>query len=151
MQKITEKKQVSLIRIFIAIFVIISVVIALNKNTYISTLMSISWGALAGSFLAPFMYGLFSKKITRPAVWASFISGVGITVLHMVLFSLNLFPTLVENVKALGWKINILSPINAGAMAMLLGLIIVPIVSALTKKPDAEHVEKVFLCYKNEK
>ena len=80
--KMDEKKQVLSIRIFIALFLLISVIIALNPNTYISTLMSISWGALAGAFLAPFMYGLFSKKITKPAVWASFITGVGITVVH---------------------------------------------------------------------
>lgn len=142
-----EKKQVLFIRIFIAAFLLLSVIIALNPNTYISTLMSISWGALAGAFLAPFMYGLFSKKITKPAVWASFITGVGITVIHMILFSLNLFPGLVDDVKALGWKLSILSPINAGALAMILGLIIVPIVSKFTKVDDTKHVDKVFECY----
>lgn len=145
--EMTQKKQVLLIRVFIAAFLVLSVIIALNPNTYISTLMSISWGALAGAFLAPFMYGLFSKKVTKSAVWASFITGVGITVIHMILFSLNLFPDLVENVKALGWKLNILSPINAGAFAMILGLIIVPVVSKFTKTVDEEHVDKVFECY----
>jgi len=145
--KLDDKKQVLSIRIFIAVFLIISVMIALNPNTYISTLMSISWGALAGAFLAPFMYGLFSKKITKPAVWASFIAGVTITVAHMVLFSLNLFPDLVTKVKGLDIKLQILSPINAGAFAMIVGLIIVPIISAFTKVKDKEQVEEVFTCY----
>lgn len=147
-KEIDEKKQVLIMRILIGVFLLISVLIALNPNAYISTLMSISWGALAGAFLAPFMYGLFSKKITKASVWACFISGVGITVIHMILFSLGLFPSLVESVKALGWKLNVLSPINAGAFAMLFGLVLVPAVSLFTRKPDKEKTEEVFSCLK---
>lgn len=146
-KKFSEKKKVLIIQVFVAVFLAISVIIALNPNAYISTLMSISWGALAGAFLAPFLYGLYSKKITKPAVWASFICGITVVVTHMVLFSLDWFPDLVEKVKGLGWKVNVLSPINAGAFAMLLGLIVVPIVSAFTKVKDKEKVEQVFECY----
>ena len=39
------------------------------------------------------------------------------------------------------------SPINAGAVAMLAGLLIVPIVSALTPKPDQKLVDDAFKCY----
>ena len=60
--------------------------------------MSISWGALAGAFLAPFLYGLYSKKVTKPAVWASFFTGIGVVLIHMVLFSLGWFPELVAKV-----------------------------------------------------
>lgn len=143
-----EKKQVLFIRIFIALFLIVSVVIAMNKNAYISTLMSISWGALAGAFLAPFMYGLFSKKITKASVWASIISGVGITVVHMCLFSMGWFPGLVEKVQSWNLKLNIMSPLNAGAFAMLFGLLLVPVVSLFTKVKDKEYVEEVFSCLK---
>lgn len=134
-----EKKQVLVMRILIAVFLIISVIIALNKNTYISTLMSISWGALAGSFLAPYLYGLFSKKITKPAVWVSFASGVGITVAHMFIFTFG-----GAGGTFLGFSLA--SPINAGAFAMLFGLIIVPIVSLFTKQKDSdkENTEKLF-------
>lgn len=144
--KMSEKKEVLVMRIFIAVFLIISVVLALNKNAYISTLMSISWGALAGSFLAPFMYGLFSKKVTKQAVMASFISGVGITVVHMFIFSLGFFPEATKAAASL--KLNMASPINAGAITMLLGLIIVPAVSAITKNKDQAELEKAFDCYK---
>lgn len=135
-------------RIFIAAFLVLSVIIALNPNTYISTLMSISWGALAGAFLAPFMYGLFSKKITRAAVWASFIAGVGITVVHMFLFSLGLFPGLVAAVQSLNCPLDLLSPINAGAFAMLFSLVLVPVVSLFTKKPEDKIVDHAFEGYK---
>ncbi|MBQ9375704.1 MAG: sodium:solute symporter, partial [Ruminococcus sp.] len=141
-----EKKQVLWIRIFIALFLIISVVIAMNKNAYISTLMSISWGALAGAFLAPFLYGLFSKKITKAAVWAGLISGVTITVVHMCLFSLGWFPGLVEKVAAKGWKLQVMSPLNAGAFAMLFGLVLVPVVSLFTKQKDKDksNTDEIF-------
>lgn len=151
LKQVSEDKLVKIIRVFIAVFLLISVFIALNPNTYITTLMSISWGALAGAFLAPFLYGLFSKKITTAAVSACFISGVGITVMHMFLFSLGLFPSLVSAVSALGCPVNLLSPINAGAFAMLLGLILVPIVSKCTKVDNVAAVDRVFDCYRLEK
>ncbi len=123
-----DKKQLIIMRVLIAFFIILSVVLALNPPTFIAQLMGISWGALAGAFLAPFMYGLYSKKITRAAVWASYIFGVGLTVSNMF------------------FKF-IASPINAGAVAMIGGLIIVPIVSALTPKMDDAYVDEIFTCY----
>ncbi|MED9807442.1 MAG: sodium/solute symporter, partial [Lachnospiraceae bacterium] len=72
-KKMDEKKQLLTMRIFLVFFVVISVVIALDPPTFIAQLMGISWGALAGAFLAPFMYGLYWKGVTKSAVWASFI------------------------------------------------------------------------------
>ena len=145
-EKMDEKKQLITMRIFIAVFLIISVVLAIitleNPQTVISTLMSISWGALAGAFLAPFMYGLFWKGVTKAACMASFIAGVGITVIHMAYY------TLAGHTVTL-WGINLASPINAGAFAMLFGLVLVPIVSLITRQSDSDkaHAEKVFECY----
>ena len=39
------------------------------------------------------------------------------------------------------------SPINCGAIAMLAGLVIVPVVSLITPKPDRKLVEDSFACY----
>ena len=107
--------------------------------------MSYSWGALAGAFLGPFMYGLFSKKVTKPAVWCSFILGIGLTLVHMFLFGFGWNPELSKAAASL--PLNLASPINAGAIAMLLSLIVVPLVSACTKVKDTDHVENVFTCY----
>lgn len=127
-KKMDEKKQLLWMRILIVFFVVISVVIALDPPTFIAQLMGISWGALAGAFLAPFLYGLYWKKVTKASVWASFACGVGITVLNMFIKF-------------------IASPINAGAIAMIAGLLVVPIVSLLTPKMKKETVEKIFACY----
>ncbi|MCR5627623.1 MAG: sodium/solute symporter [Lachnospiraceae bacterium] len=126
-----EKKQVISMRIFLVIFIVISVVMALDPPTFIAQLMGISWGALAGAFLAPFMYGLYWKGVTRAAVWASFICGIGITVINM-------FPATKF----------IQSPINAGAAAMIAGLIVVPVVSLFTPKMEEGEIKFVFDCYK---
>lgn len=123
-----EKAQLIVMRALIAFFILLSVVIALNPPTFIAQLMGISWGALAGAFLAPFMYGLYSKKVTKLSVWASFAVGVGLTVSNMFLKF-------------------IASPINAGAIAMVASLVVVPLVSLITPKPKQERVDEIFSCY----
>ena len=123
-----EKKQVLTMRILIAFFIIISVLLALNPPTFIAQLMGISWGALAGAFLGPFIYALYWKKTSAAGVWASFITGVGITVLNMFVpvFS---------------------SSITAGAFAMIISFAVVPLVSLVTKKLDEDKVNAMFECY----
>ena len=142
----SEKKQITVMRVFIAVFLLVSVIIACNKNASISTLMSYSWGALSGAFLGPFLYGLFMKKASKVACWTSFCTGIGISVLHMILFSMNIsaFDGLKQSVIDMGLKINLLSPINAGAFAMIISLIIVPVVSSFTKAPDEKVVDNAF-------
>ena len=128
MKNMSEKKQVRTMQVLIVFFIAVSVVIALDPPTFIAQLMGISWGALAGAFLAPFLYGLYWRGVTKAAVWASFAAGVGITVSNMFLHY-------------------IASPINAGAAAMVAGLVVVPVVSILTPKLKKEHVDDIFTCY----
>lgn len=137
-KKMSEKKQVLILRILIVVFIVISAYIALNKDKlgYIADMMGISWGALAGAFLAPFLFGLYWKRTTKLSVWVSFIFGAGIMVLNMVARSS--FPVILQ------------SPINCGVISMLTGLVIVPVVSLLTPKPDKEKTEDMFSCYNRE-
>jgi SSS family solute:Na+ symporter len=124
-----EKKQLVTMRVFLVVFIVVSVVMALNPPDFIAQLMGISWGALAGAFLAPFLYGLYWKGVTRAGVWAGFAAGVGITVANMFLKF-------------------IASPINAGAAAMIAGLIVVPLVSFVTPKMEQGEIDFVFDCFK---
>ena len=132
-----EKKQVRWMRGLIVVFITISVILAIiqykSSVTFIAQLMGVSWGALAGAFLAPFLYGLYWKKTTKAACWVSFIFSNVFTLANM--FFKSSFPVLLR------------SPINAGAFCMLLGLIIVPVVSVFTAKPDKALVEDAFSCY----
>ncbi len=124
----SEKKQVRVMQVLVVFFIVLSLVIALDPPTFIAQLMGISWGALAGAFLAPFMYGLYWKGVTKASVWASFAAGIGITVSNMFLHY-------------------IASPINAGALAMIAGLVIVPVVSFITPKMDKKKMDELFTCY----
>ena len=137
-KQMSEKKQVFIMRVLIVVFIAISAVIALNKDKlgYIADMMGISWGALAGAFLAPFLYGLYWKKATKLSVWVSFIFGAGIMVLNM-LFR-NSFPQILQ------------SPINCGVIAMLGGIILVPVVSWITPKLKNQDVDGMFECYNQE-
>jgi SSS family solute:Na+ symporter/sodium/proline symporter len=112
-----EKRQLVFMRSLLVVFVVLSAGIALwqynSPVNFIAQLMGISWGALAGAFLGPFLWGLYSNKISKLAVWASFIAGVGLTTSNMFLGFID-------------------SPVNCGALAMLLSLVVVPAVSAFT-------------------
>jgi len=145
--KMTDKKEFVTMRVLILFFLLISVVIALNKNAAITTLMSYSWGALSGSFLGPFLWGLYSKKISRAAVWVSFALGVITTSAHMCIFSF--FP---ENFTGIiNWAksmpLNLASPINAGALLMICSIVIVPLISLFTKSCEKETVDNAFAAY----
>ena len=139
-KKMSEKKQVLMMRAFIVVFIAVSVVIAIlqykSNVTFIAQLMGVSWGALAGAFLAPFLFGLYWKKTTKAACWVSFLFSSVVMILNMTVRSA--FPQILQ------------SPINAGAFCMLAGLVLVPLVSLVTPKPDKKLVEDAFNCY-NEK
>ena len=124
-----ERRKVIIMRVLIVFFIVISVMIALNPPQFIAQLMGISWGALAGAFLAPFMLGLYWKGVTRLSVWACFVWGVGITVVNMLLG-------------------NPINPIDCGAIAMVGGFIVVAVVSLFTSKMKKEIVDEIFKCYK---
>ena len=132
-----EKKQVRWMKGLIVVFIAISVVLAIiqykSSVTFIAQLMGVSWGALAGAFLAPFLYGLYWKKASRAGVWASFAFSTVVMLANI--FWRASFPALLR------------SPINAGAFCMIAGLVIVPVVSMFTAKPDQKHLEQVFSCY----
>jgi len=136
-KKMNDKSQLFVIRVLVVVFIVISSFIGIIQYrggiSFIAQLMGVSWGALAGSFLAPFVYGLYWKKVSKIAVWCSFIFSTGLLTLNI--FFRSSFPALLQ------------SPINAGAFAMLAGLVIVPVVSALTKAPDKALVDNCFSCY----
>ena len=123
-----ERRKVVVMRVLIMFFIAISLLIALNPPTFIAQLMGISWGALAGAFLAPFMLGLYWRGVTTTSVWACFVWGVGLTVVNMLLG-------------------NPINPINCGAIAMVGGFPVVFLVSLFTKKMSAKTVDSIFGCY----
>ncbi len=136
-KELPARKQISIIRVLIAVFIAISVVLAIvqyrSNVTFIAQLMGVSWGALAGAFLAPFLYGLYWKRATKASVWVSFLFSCAVMTANIFLG--DHFPAILK------------SPINAGVFCMITGVIIVPVVSLFTKPPRKEFVDSVFACY----
>ena len=124
-----ERRKVVVMRVLIVFFIVISLMIALRPPQFIAQLMGISWGALAGAFLAPFMLGLYWKRVTKASVWACFAWGVGVTVANMLAG-------------------NPVNPIDCGALAMLGGFPVVVVVSLVTRKLPAEKTAAIFACYR---
>lgn len=146
-KKSSDKSNMLLIRFFIAIFIIISAIIAIyqakSPNLFIAQMMGVSWGALAGAFLAPFLYGLYWKGTTKAAVVASFIFGVGMELFQLIV---SLGWVSVANIPVLNFVFQ--NSLYSGVFAMVGGLILVPIVSLLSKKTTPNGVEQMFSCYK---
>ncbi len=150
-KKIDEKKSILIMRLFIVFFITLSAVIAILKDSiwkdsvFIAQMMGVSWGALAGAFLAPFLYGLYWKKTTKAAVVASFIFGTGLEIIQLCISVGWLY---VNPDSVLGFVFK--NSLYSGVFAMLGGLILVPIVSLFTKKTMPRNIEAKFDCY-NEK
>lgn len=136
----SENKIKGILRVVCLIFVIVSALLAVLKIDAIVTLMSISWGCLAGCFIGPFIYGLYSKKVTSTAAMVSIISGVSLTVILTFVFGL------VAGAQGFGGviKAGIQRAPVTGVICMVFSMIITPVVSIFTKKPDEAHVEHCF-------
>ena len=146
--EMSEKKSVFTMRIFIVFFIAVSAVIAILKDSiwsdsvFIAQMMGVSWGALAGAFLAPFLYGLYWKKATRASVVASFIFGTGLEIIQL---SISVGWIKVQGIPVIEFIFT--NSLYSGVFAMVGGLILVPVVSLLSKKTLPENVEEKFACY----
>ena len=145
--KVSQKKSLFIMRLFIVFFIAVSAVIAILKDmfpnfTFIAQMMGVSWGALAGAFLAPFLYGLYSKKITRAAVATCFVYGVGIEIVQL-LFMMKVIALPAEGFLHFVFQ----NSLYSGVFAMVGGLIIAPIVSLFTKKQESAELDAIFSCY----
>ncbi len=131
--------QMLLTRILCLVFVACSFIFATQNIPIIVSLMSFSWGLISGCFIGPYIWGLFSKKITRIGAYAGILSGL------LTVGGATLMISLQSGFSAAAAK----SP-EMGVAAMAISMVIVPLVSAFTKnkKTDAERVEEIFACYK---
>ena len=140
-KEIPAKKQMLLTRLLCLAFVACSFIFATQNIPIIVSLMSFSWGIVSGCFIGPYIWGLFSKKITRIGAFAGIISGL------VTVGSATLVISLTSGFSAAAAK----SP-EMGVCAMAISMIIVPIVSIITKKDatDKERIEEIFECYNEE-
>ena len=123
--KASPRHYVSLMRVMSGVFIIASYLIARFRFEFIVTLMSISWGAVAGAFLAPYLFGLYWKRTTKAGATAGMMTGL---MLALVLFFV------------LG---SAMAPVSA-TIAMIVPFAVVPIVSLLSSPPPPEIISTAF-------
>ncbi len=140
-----ESQKLAIMRVFVAFFIVVSAVIAIvqakSRITFIAQLMGVSWGALAGSFLAPFMYGLYWKKTTKAACAVTYLTGTCLMIVQLC-DSLGL---IAFDGGVLGFIFQ--NSLYSGVFAMLSSLVLVPVVSILTQGSKPADVESMFTCY----
>ena len=138
-----EKRRIRYMRAFIVAFIAISAGIALvqyhSTITWIAQLMGISWGALSGAFIGPYLWGLYSGKVSKASVWTSFIFAIVLTTGNMLVGLVGLTPALqsaVAGIPIVSWVFA--NGLNCGAFAMIASIVIVPLVSVFTKAEPFE-------------
>ena len=138
-KEISQKGQMTLTRALCLVFVACSFIFATQNIPIIVSLMSFSWGIVSGCFIGPYIWGLFSKKITKIGAYAGIIAGL------LTVGGATLVISLTSGFSAAAAK----SP-EMGVAAMAISFVIVPVVSLLTKNKDSERVEEIFSCYKED-
>lgn len=141
------KSQMFLIRFFVAVFIAVSAVIAIVYDAYglsfIAQMMGVSWGALAGAFLAPYLFSLYWKRTSKASCWVCFAFGVATSIAALVI-SLCSASLPASFTQSFIYKYFFGSSIYVGTWTMLAGFIIVPVVSLFTKKPAHDGLDKLF-------
>ncbi len=124
--KMDKKHTLAILRLFCGVFIICAIVIAIYKFDFIIKLMALSWGTIAGAFLAPYIYGLFWKGTTKAGAWAGMISGVFLSIGGSLLFTDEKVAPLISTA------------------AMVIPLAVVPAVSLITKKYESSYLNEIF-------
>ena len=140
-KEIKPEKQMTLTRILCLVFVACSFIFATQNIPIIVSLMSFSWGVVSGCFIGPYIWGLFSKKITKIGAIAGMVSGLATVGISTLVISI-----------ASGFSAAAAKSPEMGVCAMAVSVIVVPIVSYFTRKTakDSERVDAIFQCYNEE-
>ncbi len=120
-----QAKTMRLMRVLCAVFVGLSLAIALRQPDVIVNLMVMSWGSLAGVFLAPYLYGLFWRRTTKAGAFAGMATGLGTAFTLFILWGKDGIPL-------------------AGAITMFVPLAVVPAVSLVSRPVSEELLKRAF-------
>ena len=123
---IKQERLTLLMRIFCLAFVALSFLLAVLPNP-VYALMALSWGAVSGSLMAPYILGLYWKKATKTGVWAGIITALGLVIGGALYTGIDSEWTSVF-----------------GACAIIVPLIVIPVVSIFTKSYEEEHINRFY-------
>ncbi len=137
-----QRRQMLSTRILCLLFIVLSFIFATFRFAIIVSIMSYSWGIISGCFIGPYFWALYSKKTTRAGAWAGMISGI-VTVAGLTLYSMFTGPEIENGFMAAFSAAGANSPLF-GTIAMAVSFVIVPLVSAVTKKLPEEITAQAF-------
>jgi len=117
------------------VFVALSFAFACMNISFIVNLMSFSWGVVAGSFIGPYVWGLYAKWINKPGAWAGVLSGLCVVGICVIVVTIGSGFAAAKS----------LAP-QLGVAAMAVSMAVTPVVSKFTAKSQlkADDVEKAF-------
>ena len=129
----TAKKEssVAMMRVLSGVFIIISYFISRFQISIIVYLMSLSWGVVSGAFAAPYILGLYNKKVTKAGAYTGMFTGVATMITLFFVFS-----------KA-GGRLGFNSPL-AASIAIVVPFAVVLLVSLFTTPPQKEILDRAF-------
>jgi SSS family solute:Na+ symporter len=87
--------------------------------------MSLSWGAVSGSFAAPYIYGLYWKGATKAGAYVGLLSGLFIEIVLFFVLGASRSPL-------------------AASLAIIVPFIVVPLVSRFTAPPEKALLDRAF-------
>lgn len=124
---LSDKNTMILMRLLCVLFVVLSFILAIVPNSYVLSLMALSWGLVSGCLLAPYFLGLYWKRTTKEGVWAGITSALAIMFGGAYYFGIN----------------SVYMP-AVGSLAMIAPIFVVMAVSLITKPFESEHIEYIF-------
>ncbi len=126
MKKNASDKQVTTIsRITLVVITLIAIVIALDENSVIFSIVSFAWAGFGATFGPLVIFSLFWKRTTRAGAIAGMVGGAGMVFLWKLVIS------------KLGGAFGIYELLPA----FIFSCICIVVVSLLTKKPSKEIEE----------
>lgn len=125
--------QMYIMRGLCLLFVALSYIFASFQIAIIVSIMSFSWGIVSGSFIGPYIAGLYSKETTKAGAWAGMLGG------FLTVMLLTLYTTVTNSFAAASAN----APVF-GVLAMCVSSGSTPFVSMFTKKLPAELIERAY-------
>jgi SSS family solute:Na+ symporter len=124
-EKTGKDRSVAMMRFLSAIFIIVSYFVSRFQISIIVYLMSLSWGVVSGAFAAPYILGLYSKRVTKAGAYAGLLAGVAVMIALFFILGSGRSPL-------------------AASIAIIVPFAVVPAVSAFTRPPERELLDKAF-------
>jgi solute:Na+ symporter, SSS family len=133
------KKSMSVTQIATLVVIAATLVLSLYPPDAVAYLCTFAYGAIAATFLAPFVATLYWKRATRLGIIASMVGGLAATLLWYT-FVYSKTASVITHIN-IAPPLGLLDPLFIG---IPVSFILVVIVSLMTKKPEEEHIARAF-------